>query len=257
MTGVPLEPEAPLAFPTASEIFSINTSGVIVSTTRDQGGHWADFAAPFDTSSPMRRIRALHIVLNTSNTYLFYISSIYQVITRRRFGGPSVAWSGAAILAQTQNPPQLNQLTKLAVTSTSTSVDVFFLDAQGHLSITSPFLSTSNVYPAQNARTLETTPSLLVGTALAAISPSDSFQLIFGISRGLNLSLGVWRRGGGWAASRTLGDSRDRHFAHSRLAVFSASNNRNLVYVAGLTDSTCPACIPYASKMATGLLARG
>lgn len=236
--GELLEPEAPLIFFSSGEIFSISNSGKLVSSKPNQSGGWTSFADNSQTNDPLRRLRALHVEARGTDAYLFYISKTYQLVTKRRIGNTS--WSNPAVLGQVAKGQAPNQLTNMAVTSSQTSVDVFYINSDGMLTTSSPLLSTSSAYPAQNCLVLERTPTLLVGTALAAVCPTNDFILVFGISRQLNLAMAVWQRNTGWSALAPIGTADDRLFAHSRLSAFFRARNRAVVYVGGISDTNVP-----------------
>jgi hypothetical protein len=245
LAGSLLEGEAPLSFLPAGEVFSIDQKGVIVSSKPTLDGKWTPFTAISTSPTPsasdtLRRMRAVHVESRGTDAYLFYISKQFQFVTKRRIGGRTGRWSNAAVMGPTSPKDGPHHLTNMAVTSTRQSIDVFFINAKGLLTATSPLLSSSSAFPAQKTQTLERQPSLLIGTALAAISPTDNFTLIFGVSRKLQLSMAVRQANNGWSALTTLGRAKDRVFAHSRLFAFATAKDRATVYVGCITDANIP-----------------
>lgn len=84
---------------------------------------------------------------------------------------------------------------------------------------------------------LETSRELLLGGALAAVSPSYDRMLVFGINRSLQLAMKSWGDSG-WDSLKTLGKKEDKVFAHSRLAVHAVSKDE--IEVAAMTDRGNP-----------------
>jgi hypothetical protein len=84
---------------------------------------------------------------------------------------------------------------------------------------------------------LETSRELLLGGALAAVSPSYDRMLVFGINRSLQLSMKSWGDSG-WDSLKTLGKKEDKVSAHSRLAVHAVSKDE--IEVAAMTDRGNP-----------------
>jgi hypothetical protein len=85
-----------------------------------------------------------------TDTHLFCASTDHQLVTRRRNG--RAAWTDPTVIGMAS---RLHPFSNMTTTQTSHFISVFFLDQAGLLSSTTPFLDSSNTYPAQNVTTLE------------------------------------------------------------------------------------------------------
>ncbi|KAF4333326.1 hypothetical protein FBEOM_12865 [Fusarium beomiforme] len=245
-----LEPEAPLLLVDESnpELFTLNKTGqlVVISTT-----HPEDPRAPLEWSHPvsvikkgselvLRRNRAIAIAKSSPggilDTQLFFVAQNHTLIGIHRL--EATGWTEPSVIAEGQVLHPFSNIA--AVTRGSESVDIFYLDKTGCIWTSSlPFSTTS--WPGTNHQPLQSEPSLLQGTSLAAVSPSDDSLLVFGIGKDLLLHMASFTTAKGWssvAAVPGLKEGDSKLFAHASMDVFAESPST--VYLATITEINVP-----------------
>jgi hypothetical protein len=230
-----VEPDAPIvsaSFPSTNrtDYATILISGDLASFN-NTGGTWSNIDAATPTPPAMRRQRALALAAFAANDLqLFFVSSDLRLNAIRQTGG--AAWTAPAVMGAAGFV--LHPFSQLAVAVRSgANVNVFAVDQAGLLS-TAFWDSSMPAFPGIMSMALQTTPSLLRGTALAAVSPDTGKIIVFGIGTDLRLYYWEWSFPPGWSGPTALGAAGDFVAPHSRLAAYAVTPSR--VEVAAVTD---------------------
>ena len=243
-SSIAVEPEAPIFLTLQPELFTINIDGQIVYSTKSVTGQWSTLLPLPGVSNtyPLRRLRAFNLTARgSSDLQLFYLSSTNQIIGRRRAElrqGLS-PWTEPTIMCDRLF---IHSFSALAISTDESTVNVFAIDQDGMLQVASWVSTPQNPapsWPGNISRALQDMPTLLVGTALRTAIPSSRQQVLFAVARDLRLNAVIFTQGQGWSPLIALGDpERDKLFAHSRLATYSAG--ANIVRVAAIAQNGDP-----------------
>jgi hypothetical protein len=247
--GRSVEADSPMVLLPTPELFAISKDGVVASSPGTLGRvstpsgqpdvAWVHLEnLPVDKSDPIpRRLRALSVIPRTAgDVHLFYISTKHELVFRRRDGANP--WTKATAV-DVGGP--LHPFTSLTGTSRSSlSIHTFFLDHAGCLT-TATWPSATNPPRGFAHNSIETQPSLLNGTSLAAVSPSTHHILVFGIDKTQHLRMAVYTDSpiASWIPPTPLSTaSDDRVFAHAHIAAHAI--NASTVRVATISDTNVP-----------------
>lgn len=231
------EPDAPLLLAQVGgrpALYTVLVNGEIAEARVDPQGQWGpggSLGPPPTPAAALRGLRALGVASHRADdSHLVYVAENNLLHARRR--AATGAW-GAAVQALAQ--PRVHPFSDLAVCARGAAeVVTLFIDEQRRLTATS-WLGTSRNWPAFQARALEQAPSLLRGTALAAVSPTAADLLVFAIGQDRRLRFAALNERGVWSAITPAGDVAHRLGAHGRLGAFAAGDAS--VIVCALTDA--------------------
>lgn len=206
---------------------TVLTTGDLASFSRDTSGSWT----PIDLITPnpdLRRLRAIALIaFNTDDLHAFYVGSNHGLYTTRKTGsGP---WQNPGPVGA---PLALHPFSSIAVAfRDALAVDVFALDDQECLT-TAWWTANPDNWPPTESQQLETTPSLLKATALAATSPNSAKEFVFGVGRNLHLRCAEWKGSSGeWSPLIDLGAAEDLLCPHTRLAAHSYDSTVEVIAV--------------------------
>jgi hypothetical protein len=131
----------------------------------------------------------------------------------------------------------LHPFSSLAVaTRGGDTFDTFFINRDGLLTTANWARWFTDPWPGfQVQPPLESSPGLLPGGALAAVSSQPSNVMVFGVGRDLRLGVAVFINGNGWGALMPVGQPQDLLGAHTRLAAHAPTPDT--IEVAALTDT--------------------
>lgn len=233
---VTIEPDAPIElFFAGQDVFlcTVLNSGSIGIGSLSAAGNWTAVDTIQGTVPTLRRIRAIAGVSRLNNeSMIFTIGSDNKLYVKRKLGTNN--WEDAASVNSNLS---LHPFSRLAVTTSGTTVDTFYINNQGLLSSAfwAPWFLLTTTWPGFNAYTLETTPSFLVDGSIKAVAPRVGDILVFGVGLDLRLRFAFFVQGQGWTPPAAVGQPQDLIGSHTRLAVQAV--NDTTVEVASLTDS--------------------
>lgn len=228
LTGSIVEPDAPLLLPDENTVISLDTSGnIVTSSLAGNPPAWSPLTTVVSAAlaSPLRRSRALAAIkLPDNSMHVFYIGRDLSFQTLQR-SAPNATWQGPNSVFS-KPIRAIHAFCNIACTidiSRPHTVALITISETSHLQLTAYGPPPSaNATPFVWNNTVEnqmTPPTLLLGTALLAITPHPTANLVFAVSRSLRLTLFSNQISQGWSGPIVLGDATtDKVFAHTRLA---------------------------------------
>ncbi len=248
--GVTVEPDAPLTlFFRGGEMLLatvLSGGGIGVAAYDGLSDTWGAIERAGGAVPALRRLRALQGVSSTvSHTHLFYIGSDHRLYVKRQTRTPRGAWTAWSDGQPVNDTLRLHPFSGLeGVARRGDWVETFFIDERGLLASAWWSRGFTSRFPGFLIQQLETTPALLPGGALAAISPHPDHILVFGVGTDQRLRFTFFVAGQGWTGQAPVGTAQDLVGVHTRLAVHTLSASD--VEVVALTDSGALAIYPFS-----------
>ena len=215
-TGQTVEPESPMCIikvENYTELFVFSNDKTVKVFRRSAIGAWTLSESVFVLIP--RRHRALSVSARTPDeTHLFTVGIDNILYASRRTVKPdkTTSWTDVPqAMAESYNVHPLSNIA--SVNRGDESVDVFFVDAIGLLR-TAWWNKYLQNWPDKQHQALQSSPTLLVGTAIEAVSPNKDSILVFAIDKKLQLNVIVFNKDR-WGMMQQLTSS---IFAHSRLS---------------------------------------
>jgi hypothetical protein len=283
MEGSQLQPEAALILANERTFLTLDVRGELVVSTRGLGQRsmW-EVIVPLLSQPPAIPLRRARGIAGSVGKWLHvaYIARdlSLQVVYRPEVTKPAIG--PVALLEAPQQPVKAHAFSNIAMTSRDASGEVFVtytISASGQLMATTfrvqpklgpPLVQVDLLDKGSDTDNLDENddprlaPTLLQGTALAAISPTPNFSLVFGVSRKLTLYfwsarfLQAWQgpvgqRQNPWRGPhRTIDYPIFRLFPHTRLAV--RAYTPNVIIVAAISYQVKPVLLTLVYDVNTG-----
>lgn len=244
--GFSAEPEAPLLLTESFDLFTLDAAGKIVNSHHDTNNKWNPLTLVPDGGVTLRRLRGItSISLANDDVQVFSISRQHKLYGSRRTtvkGKP--VWTSpmpfnaisvhpfSAVTSTVGSPPSGSPSSKTS--------DVFFIDSAKLLHQTRWTADSRGTWPIITHVPIDQTPSLLVGTHLAAISPSPDSQLVFGIDKTRHLRMAVGTKTMVWTPLEAVSKD-ETELLHPQSKIATWAVDTSTVLVAAFTNMGVPA----------------